>query len=230
MLSLYRTISSKISQQIGEKGQLAVKTPAIRTMRSIKKESLKLVDTFVSKLTAPEAFTDEYATVLFEAILSDYRSNIKEAREAEVLNVTAAIVSCMKTRVNSVVLPIFNSVFDCTLDMINKDFTDYPDHRISFFKLLQALTTYCFEALLQLPADQFKLFIDSVIWAFKHSHRDVSDIGLRVCSSILSKINECSSALVNSFYTSYFTAILQDVFFVLTDSDHKAGRASCGYL
>ena len=36
------------------------------------------------------------------------------------------------------VAPIFESIFECTLDMINKDFHEYPEFRVEFFKLLQA--------------------------------------------------------------------------------------------
>lgn len=35
-----------------------------------------------------------------------------------------------------------------------------------------------FKALLGLPPAQFKLFMDSVIWAIKHTMRDIADMGL----------------------------------------------------
>lgn len=40
---------------------------------------------------------------------------------------------------------IFESVFDVTLNMINKDFAEYPDHRVGFFKLVKAINQYCFQ-------------------------------------------------------------------------------------
>lgn len=33
-------------------------------------------------------------------------------------------------------------------------------------------------ALLELPPAQFKLVMDSVVWAFKHTMRDIADTGL----------------------------------------------------
>lgn len=39
---------------------------------------------------------------------------------------------------------IMENVFECTLDMINKDFSEYPEHRVAFFKLLRAINLYCF--------------------------------------------------------------------------------------
>ena len=39
---------------------------------------------------------------------------------------------------------IMENVFECTLDMINKDFSEYPEHRVEFFKLLRAINLNCF--------------------------------------------------------------------------------------
>lgn len=40
---------------------------------------------------------------------------------------------------------IFDAVFECTLEMINKDFEEFPEHRTNFFLLLQAVNTHCFQ-------------------------------------------------------------------------------------
>lgn len=40
---------------------------------------------------------------------------------------------------------IFDAVFECTLEMINKDFEDFPEHRTNFFLLLQSVTAHCFQ-------------------------------------------------------------------------------------
>jgi exportin-1 len=115
---------------------------------------------------------------------------------------------------------ILDSVFECTLDMINKDFSEYPDHRLEFFKLLRTITAHCFPALLKLDARQFKYVIDSCMWASKHDNRDVEYQGLMMCNELISQMAEMA---FNEFFQNYFTTILQDVLFVLTDSDHKAG-------
>jgi hypothetical protein len=41
--------------------------------------------------------------------------------------------------------PILDAVFECTLNMINKNFEEYPEHRFGFFKLLQAINLSCFD-------------------------------------------------------------------------------------
>jgi exportin-1 len=39
---------------------------------------------------------------------------------------------------------IMENVFECTLEMINKDFSEYPEHRVEFFNLLRAINLHCF--------------------------------------------------------------------------------------
>lgn len=38
-------------------------------------------------------------------------------------------------------------------------------------------------ALLTIPPPQFKLFMDSIIWAIKHTMRDIAETGLNRASS-----------------------------------------------
>lgn len=118
---------------------------------------------------------------------------------------------------------ILDSIFECTLDMINKDFSEYPEHRVEFYKLLRAINQRCFPALLSLDQHHFKLVIDSCMWAAKHDNRLVEGEGLSMCYELVSNMTEADEETRNGFFETFYTSILQDVFFVLSDSDHKAG-------
>jgi exportin-1 len=39
---------------------------------------------------------------------------------------------------------ILDAVFEPTLNMINQDFAEFPEHRVGFFKLLRAIDLACF--------------------------------------------------------------------------------------
>lgn len=80
----------------------------------------------------------------------------------------------------------------------------------------------CFSAFLIIPPAQFKLVLDSIIWAFKHTMRNVADIGLQILYQLLQNI-EISAPDAQNFYQTYFTDILQHIFSVVTDSSHIAG-------
>lgn len=52
----------------------------------------------------------------------------------------ATIVDTLQGHITSEVPKIFDAVFKCTLDMINKDFEEFPEHRTNFFLLLHVIT------------------------------------------------------------------------------------------
>jgi len=186
MLSLYKICSEMIAAAVITQGPIATKTPLIRGMRTIKKEILKLVETFVSKSEDnQQQVMGNLIPPLFDAILGDYSKSIDLARDAEVLSVTASIITKLRELLLDLIPPILSAVFEPTLSMISKDLSEFPEHRVAFFKLIGAINECCFPALLKLPPAQFKLFVDSIVWAFKHTMRDIGETGLQICLDLL---------------------------------------------
>jgi len=102
--------------------------------------------------------------------------------------------------------------------MINKDLEEFPEHRTNFFRLLQTLMQYCFPVFMSLPSEQFKLIVDSVIWAFKHSMRNVAEIGLEILKDLLNKLQKWDDrAAAQRVYRSFFLDLLEHVLSVVTD-------------
>lgn len=223
MLGLYKAVSAIISEQVASEGPVATRTPKVRSLRTIKKEILKLMETYVRKAEDLDTLYQNFIPPLLEAVLGDYNRNVPHARDAEVLNVMATITTRLQALLTPQVPAILDAVFECTLEMISKDFAEYPEHRAGFFKLLRAIDMYCFPALLSLPAVQFKLLFDSIIWAIKHTMRDIADTGLNLLLEIINNFAAAEEAISNSFFQQYYLSILQDILFVLTDSDHKSG-------
>ncbi len=110
MLGLYKAVSGIISEQVASQGEsfvtlqlpvlkdnisglVATKTPKVRSLRTIKKEILKLVETYVKKAEDLDGVNANLIPGLLDAILGDYNRNVPAARDAEVLNVMATIVS-----------------------------------------------------------------------------------------------------------------------------------------
>lgn len=116
---------------------------------------------------------------------------------------------------------IFEAVFECTLNMITKNFEDYPEHRLKFFSLLRAIANHCFSALFKLSPQQLKLVMDSIMWAFRHTERNVAETGLNLLYEMLNSFQ--ASEFCNEFHQSYFLMIESEIFAVLTDTFHKPG-------
>jgi exportin-1 len=235
MLALYRSSSQLISNTIASDGPIATRTPRVRGLRTIKKEVLKLVEAYINHADDLDQVNTALIPPLLEAVLVDYNQNLSEARDHEVLDTMTAIIRklgvhlisvfklILKGRITEQVPAIMSSVFACTLDMINKDMAEYPEHRVSFFKMIQAINMNCFPALLQLPPSDFALFLDSIVWAFKHTMRDVADTGLIVCLELVNNFAASDIESSNAFFQQHYIRLLQDVFVVLTDTEHKAG-------
>lgn len=165
---------------------------------------------------------ENFVPPLLEAVLIDYQRNVPAAREPEVLSTMATIVNKLGVHITGEIPMIFDAVFECTLNMINKDFEEFPEHRTHFFYLLQAATSQCFPAFLSIAPAQFKLILDSIIWAFKHTMRNVADTGLQILYTLLQNVS-AEEAAAQSFYQTYFCDILQHIFSVVTDTSHTAG-------
>jgi exportin-1 len=160
---------------------------------------------------------------LLPNVLEDYKVSVADARDHEVLALVATIVNkCQSTIMNEIPV-MFNAVFQCTLQMITSGFEDFPDIRSEFYNFLKEVNTHCFPALKAMGAECFKVVVHSIIWAFKHTMRNISEIGLKITLHLLEQINADQSEVSNSFYQTYFLHLLQDLFYILTDTFHKSG-------
>ncbi|OXA39146.1 Exportin-1 [Folsomia candida] len=202
MLDVYKVTSDNITSAIAATyGESVTKQPLIKGMRVVKKESLKLISTWIRRSENPELLLDHLIPALLNAVLLDYQvCSVPAAREPEVLTTMAAIVNKLEAAITPQVPKIFDAVFQCTLGMITKDFQEFPDHRVGFFEMVQAVTTHCFSAYLTIPPSQFKLVLDSIIWAVKHTMRTVSGIGLDILYTLLQKISVQPVEISRSFH------------------------------
>jgi len=113
-------------------------------------------------------------------------------------------------------------VFKSTLEMITQNFQDFPDMRSEFFNFLLSLIKHCFAVVKALNNEVFELIIHSIVWAFKHTMRNISEIGLGTLTALLNSIHHDSNEVRNIFYKGFFINLLQDILVVLTDTMHKS--------
>ncbi|KAJ3492080.1 hypothetical protein NLI96_g244 [Meripilus lineatus] len=53
--------------------------------------------------------------------------------------------------------------------------------------------------------------------------RDIAETGLNLCMEVVNNFASADPTVSNAFFQQYFLSIMQDIFFVLTDTDHKSG-------
>lgn len=224
MLSLYKAVSGMISNAVASEGIIATKTPKVRGLRTIKKEILRMIETYINQADNLDEIVRDLSQPLFAAVLEDYKSNVPDARDAEVLNCMTALVSKVGPMISGGVVLILQSVFECTLDMIKNDFIEYPEHRVEYYKLLKTINARSFDALLQLSGEAFQSLINAALWALKHNNREVEENGLFLTIELIENVEKLGNTrFTKAFYENFYFQILSDTFYVLTQPDHKSG-------
>jgi exportin-1 len=117
MLNVYRMYSELISTSIAEGGPYASRTSYVKLLRSVKRETLKLIETFVDKAEDTELIAKQFVPAMMDPILGDYARNVSDARESEVLSLFATIINKLKGAMLEDVPQIFEAVFACTLEV-----------------------------------------------------------------------------------------------------------------
>jgi exportin-1 len=141
VLNVYKVYSERISVTIAQQGPGATQLSLVRTMRSAKKEVLRLLITFIESSGPPEsdpqALAEGFIPPVLDPILGDYQRNIPNARDPEVLTLFTTVVEKLKGQILTQVPRIMEAVFECTLQMITVNFEDFPEHRIRFFEFIK---------------------------------------------------------------------------------------------
>lgn len=223
MLQVYKVMSLNITAAIATNGEAITNQPIIRSMRTVKKETLKLTGLWISQSSNPQQVLTNFIPPLLDVVLLDYKNcTVPSAREPEVLSFMATIVEKLHKNFASFVPPVFSAVFECTLGMISENFEDHPEHRTNFYNFLFQVVKNCFPAILALQPQQFKLVLDSIIWAIKHTMRNVADVGHQTLYALLENIDSNEEAM-QQFYQNYCLTIVEHLFSVISDPSLSAG-------
>ncbi len=119
--------------------------PRVRGLRTIKKEILKLIETYVDKAEDLQAIRLQMVPPLLDSVLVDYNRNVagrsrRRGAQGHGRPSSRTLAALMEDQVPT----IMENVFECTLEMINKDFSEFPEHRVEFFNLLRSINLHCF--------------------------------------------------------------------------------------
>ena len=221
ILKVYRVMSENISAAISIYGENFAHIPLVKSMRLVKKLTLEVFTNWVSSTNDPNLIAT-YIAPLFNEILPEYQHcAIASAREPEVLSTIAAVVNKLEDYSTSMIPQIFEAIFDCTLGMINQNYEEFPEHRLNFYVMLQAVNRHCFPALRSLPPAQLEAVLDTVIRAIQHKMRNVADTGLDILYQLLQNVSK-NEGTAQAFYQAYYTKLIQHVFGVVTDGFHSA--------
>lgn len=226
MLHVYKFCSTCINEEALSQGAVAIQFTNMKAMKAVKVQCLRLIEVFVSKAEVSSDISNNFFPPICEPIWVDYQQILPLTRNHEVLGLATAIIEKVKHEAvtavkGEMVAQILQPLFGPTLDMITKNFTDFPEHRLNFYRLLKGLNMYCFEKLFAVPEDMQKNLVNSIIWAFKHTERGVAETGLEILDRLLRNVEGAPDSFSQNFYQAYYMPFLDDVLYVLTDRLHK---------
>ena len=222
-LNVYKVLSDNITAAVAASGESIVQAVHIKTSRMVKKEILTLVSTFVNLTDDPPFVAQKFVPPLLATVLADFAGGAPCAREPEVLNLMGDLVIKLNVELEGQAPAILSAVFEPTLSIITGNFSDYPELRSAFFKLLGAINTHLFPTLFRISPAHQALVVDSCVFALKHEARDIGEAGLDILEQLLGNLSsKASSDVSQPWYFNHILPLLRDIFTVLTDRAHKA--------
>lgn len=235
MLAIYRLISSSITTLVAEQGVEVLKQPLLKQMRSVKRETLTVLSTWIARAESNATTSrdskrkvgvvqDTMAQVvipaLFSTILQDYSMSVPEAREPKVLSLLSITILSLRDKFSTHLERMFELVFVPTLEMIKADLSHYPEHRVNFFQMLDAAVRSCFnQEVMRLPENIIGLVVQAILWAFQHTIRSVAEIGILLVVEIIERLrdSQMDQEQRQSFYQRFYVEILTHVIATVTD-------------
>lgn len=95
------------------------------------------------------------------------------------------------------------------------------DHRLSFYSMIDVVSTHAFNVIANLSDEEFQLYVDAIVWGFKHTGRGTPDNALNSVITVVKHMNEPDGATIAPTFFQYFCLVLlRDIFSVLTDRLH----------
>lgn len=233
LMNVYTVYADTQKLMVDQQGEIATHNSLYKHMRSVKKETLRLLITFVEKCSAPEAPPHSVAQSLLplllqptpSSVLGDYNRSIPQARDPEVLKLFSMCIEKLpmnEAEGGQAVPRVIDALFTSTLQMIVANHEDFPELRLQFFQLLKVINQHSFQSLFAIPHEVRKNVVDAVAFAIKHTERNVAETGLEMMLELLQNVDRHDS-ISQEFYQQFLLQLIQDVLYVMTDRLHKSG-------
>lgn len=218
LLKMYGIYSNSISQHVQV---VARNDHALKTMRALRKDILRLVQTYIERSTELQIFNEHFLPRLL-GLVEDFRLNDPSARDPEVLMLFATMFRRLGLGLNGYLEQILLNLCDSALEMIKNDYLSAPDFRDGLFRLVESIIKHCLSGLLQLSWDKFETVIHTVLFACKHEKPEHMEIGLETLLALNAFIMQ-TPQVANVVYKGFYLLMIRDILTIMTDYRHVSG-------
>lgn len=220
LMQLYAAYSQFLGSELAGRGKMIVAHAYFKSARAVRREILSLLQTYVTVCQVPSILVEHFVPNITQVVIRDFIASAEEVREAEVISLATECTVKLQDQLMAYAEMLLGPFMDTILSMIARDFHTYPEHRSNFFDYVKALSLHCFQALLQLPVERFKIMLDSILWAARHHHPGMAETGLVTMTSLLENLQK--TGMAGTFYQHFYLYILAEVFAMMTDGVHLA--------
>lgn len=198
LLRIYNVYSQCVSETI--KNNLKQNMVQIKPMKQVRRDILKLIQTYILKET-DSSYTVFYQQFLpsLKMLIDDYRQNVPDARDPEVLHLFSTIIKRMGGQLMSELPVIYEGLCVSTLEVVQNEFQLYTDFREGFFTLVMNIVKHCTQGLFSLDQQQFKNVIMIVVFAMQHEKPEFMDLGNQAMHALTVIVKE-QPQLASNFY------------------------------
>ena len=197
LMQLYALYSQLISSEVSTHGVAITRHMHVRQMRIVKKETLRLIEEYVKKSDDTQQVTNTVIPPLLNTVLSDYNKSVEQAKDAQVLSLCTILVQRFGNDIQQQIPQILDATLHVTLDMIGKNQSDFPEHRVNLFKFLRCLNSCCFSTFLS-ALQVSPSIMEAIVAALKHTDRTVEEIGLETLHEFLNSV--ARAPIAGDFY------------------------------
>ena len=218
-------IFNEIFTKYGEKGLILKNVGSLKNLRC---EILDIYYLYLLNCILDEKtlFIKENLKTLITPIFLDYKNSTNpNMREHKVLSFCNNLMRIQGFNLDhEFIRLIFDTLFIPSMDMLKKNFEDFPDIRKCFFSLLRVLVEDFCIFIFKLDENPvkaefaFETIIHGIIWGFKHADPNICDENLKTCYFLLNYIQKENFG--DYFYNKFFKQLLNDLISVITDKLH----------
>ncbi|ORE09740.1 ARM repeat-containing protein [Rhizopus microsporus var. microsporus] len=191
--------------------------------KHIRKAIIQLLECFILSINSQVDISEIQG--LLQVIAAGYvQSN--DQREPLVLSLLTDIFEKIDNPVATVWPAILNQtidiVFSHTLSMLTQNFSDFPDIRTQFYRLLEVIVKRYLQDIFRTP-ELLDSVINCIIWGTKHTQTEISHTALKTCLFVLDNALQEDDDVASQFFETYYVRILTDTLEILLDPDCRNG-------
>lgn len=193
-----------------------------KKIQIFKAEIIHIFEVYVNSLSQKEieTITTKLLPLFNNYLLKTYAALQPLERDHNVISLFNVLIYKLGSKTGELAKNVFDSLVKSTFVMIQRNFDDFPDHRVKVYRLLKTIVVNCFKVVVSFDQADFNTMMMALYWAIKHHNDEISKLGLETIQTIIENFER--STVFKEFYKAHLIMLITEVLSVLSDTMHKS--------